>query len=104
MARYTNSRIIPNLHTTTVQTVFDSEQKKPGWDKHEIDWYWFIEVRLGNESDTPITVEDVRGIVRVGGNKWLRWIPGVRKTFVSSGNSDPPHSGNSEPSSNSRKR
>jgi hypothetical protein len=62
--------------------VFDTEQKKPGWDQHEVDYFWLVEVRLANESETTITVEEIRGKVRTGGNKWLRNIlPFVRKTI-----------------------
>jgi hypothetical protein len=82
MARYTNSRINPNLATTPMQIVVDTETKKPGWDKQDIDWYWLIEVRLANESETPITVEDIEGKVRVGGNKWLRWLFPITRKYL----------------------
>jgi hypothetical protein len=83
MARYINSRTIPNLKSVTVKMLFDTESKAPGWDLQEAEWYWLIEVRLANESETPITVEDIEGRVRVGGNKWIRWfLPAfTRKTL-----------------------
>lgn len=84
IARYTNSRIIPDLRTTTWKVIFDSDSKTPGWDLHEINWFWLVEVRLANESDTAITVEDVEVRVRVGGNKWLRGLfPFLRRTIPS---------------------
>ena len=49
-----------------MQAVFDSENKKPGWDEQPIDWHWFLEVQLANESETPVTIEDVQIRVRVG--------------------------------------
>ena len=45
-ARFVNSRTLPNLHTTTMQVMFDTENKKPGWDEHPIDWHWFLEIQL----------------------------------------------------------
>lgn len=81
-AVYLNSRLNPDLSTATLQDAFDTEAKKSGWDKKEIGWHWLIEVRLSNHSETPATIEEIEAIVRVGGNKWIRWIfPFVRKTI-----------------------
>ncbi len=33
MARNTNLRAIPDLHSATMQMVFDTEKKKSGWDQ-----------------------------------------------------------------------
>jgi hypothetical protein len=65
-ARFANSRLIPNLGTTTVQTMFNTEKKKPGWDEEPIDWHWFIEVHLVNDSDTSTVIEDVEIKARTG--------------------------------------
>jgi hypothetical protein len=67
MARYTNSRIILNLKTTTMKQVIDSEEKKPGWDLSPVDWHWLVEVQLANESDTPTTIEEVEVSVKLRG-------------------------------------
>jgi hypothetical protein len=82
MARYTNSRTIPNLKTVSAKLLVDTQNETPGWNEQECGWFWLIEVRLANESDTPITVEDIEGRVRVGGSKWLRKLfPFTRKTL-----------------------
>jgi hypothetical protein len=65
MATYTNSRIFPDLHTATIGDMFNTESKKPGWDLKELNWHWFIEIKLVNESDTPVTVEEFEVRVRV---------------------------------------
>jgi hypothetical protein len=71
IARYTNSRVCPDLHSATMQMMFDTEEKKPGWDEHKFDWNWFIELRLVNDSDTPTTVHKFETKVKAGGS-WLR--------------------------------
>lgn len=79
---YLNSRLNHDLSTVTMRDVFDTEERRPGWDEKEIGWHWIIEVRLSNHSDYPVTVEEVEATVKVGGQKWLRKIfPFLRKTI-----------------------
>src|SRR5271170_5191787 len=59
IARYTNSRWMPDLHSATMQMLFDSSGATPGWDEHRFDWDWFIEVQMVNDSDTPATVDGI---------------------------------------------
>src|SRR5262249_37351173 len=66
VARFINSRIVPNLHSVTLRDVFDSEAKRPGWDERPLDWWWFVEVKLVNDSESQVTVEDLVTRVRVG--------------------------------------
>jgi len=44
--RYVNSRQLPNLHTTPMKLVFETEAKTPGWDEYKIDWHWLVEVHV----------------------------------------------------------
>jgi len=67
---YTNARLCPDLHSATMQMMFDTQDKKPGWDEHKFDWNWFLELRLVNDSDTPTTVHEFEARVRAGGS-WL---------------------------------
>lgn len=67
VAKFVNSRLVPDLSTTTMKTVFDSQAKKSGWDEETIDWDWFIEVQLANDSDTPATIEKVEARAIAGG-------------------------------------
>jgi hypothetical protein len=69
VGKFLNSRITPNLKTTTMQVVFDSDAKRAGWDEHKLDWEWFVQVQLANDSDTPTTIEQVRVTV-VLKRKW----------------------------------
>jgi hypothetical protein len=46
--------------------VFETEEKRPGWDERKLDWFWFTEVQLANDSDTATTIEDVEVRVRTG--------------------------------------
>jgi hypothetical protein len=71
LARYTNARLCPDLHSATIQMMFDTEEKKPGWDEHRFDWNWFIELRLVNDFDTPTTVHEFEAKVKAGGS-WFR--------------------------------
>jgi len=71
-ARYTNARLCPDLHSATVQMMFDTQEKKPGWDEHKFDWNWFIELRLVNDSDTPTTVHEFEVKVKAGGSRLRR--------------------------------
>jgi hypothetical protein len=72
LAWYINARLCPDLHSATLQAMFDTEQKRPGWDtKYKFDWNWFIELRLVNDSDTPTTVHEFEVKVKAGGS-WLR--------------------------------
>lgn len=74
IARYTNARLCPDLHSATMEMWFDTQQKKPGWDEHKFDWNWFIELRLVNDSDIPTTVHEFEAKVKAGGS-WLRRLP-----------------------------
>ena len=79
-AIYLNCRLNPDLSTATLQDAFNTEAKTPGWDEKEIGWHCLFDVRLANHSETPVTIEEMEAIVRVGGNKWLRKIfPFARK-------------------------
>jgi hypothetical protein len=69
-ARFANSRTIPNLKTTTLEDVFKTESKAAGWDLRPLNWHWFLEIYLVNESETPVTIEDIEIEVKVG--KWPR--------------------------------
>lgn len=66
IGRYTNSRFVPDLSSATVQMVFDSEAKKPGWDETRFDWDWFLEVQVVNDSETPATIDRVETKVWIG--------------------------------------
>jgi hypothetical protein len=66
VARFTNARTLPNLHSATMRDLFETEAKTPGWDKREFDWDWFIEIKVANDSETPVTIEDVKYRLRVG--------------------------------------
>ncbi len=59
VARYTNSRTIPDMHSTTMQVWSDTEHKKPGWEDHLLNWDWFIEAQFANDSDIPTTVDNL---------------------------------------------
>lgn len=84
LARYANARLCPDLHRTTVQALFDTEQKKPGWDtKHKFDWNWFIQLRLVNDSDTPTTVHEFEVKVKAGGSWSRRLIRNTRRIETS---------------------
>jgi hypothetical protein len=72
IARYTNARLCPDLHSATTRMMFDTQQKKPGWDKHKFDWNWFIELRLVNDSETPTTVHEFEVKVKAGGSRLRR--------------------------------
>jgi hypothetical protein len=65
VARRTNSRVIPDLHTATMKVLFDTEKKTPGWDEHRFDWDWFIEVQMTNDSQTPTTIDGLEVTVSV---------------------------------------
>jgi hypothetical protein len=65
VARYVNSRTIPDLHSATMQMWFDTEHKKPGWDEHRFNWDWFIEAQIVNDSDTPTTVDSLQVTVSI---------------------------------------
>jgi hypothetical protein len=80
-AKYTNSITIPVLKKITVKMVVDTQEQNPGWDTQDVEWWWFIEVRLANDSETAITVENIEAKGRVGGNRWIRkLLPFTRRT------------------------
>jgi hypothetical protein len=84
LARYINARLCPDLHSATMGAMFDTEEKKPGWDtKHKFDWNWFVELRLVNDSDTPTTVHGVEVKVKAGGN-WFRRLIGMTRRLETS--------------------
>jgi hypothetical protein len=66
IGRYANSRIAPDLSSATMQMVFDTENKVPGWDEHRFDWDWFIEAQTVNDSETPTTIDRVAIKVWIG--------------------------------------
>src|SRR3989442_4948590 len=57
---------MPNLHTATMKDLFDTEEKKIGWDERKLDWWWFVEIKLANESDTPTTIDTLGARVLTG--------------------------------------
>jgi len=64
-----NSRTIPDLHTTPVAALFESQAKSSGWDERKLDWDCFLETQVTNDSDTPTTVTRVEARARVK-HKW----------------------------------
>ena len=66
IARYANFRAIPDLHTTTMQVLFNSQSKAPGWDEARFDWDWFIEVQFANASETPCTIDGLKAEISLG--------------------------------------
>lgn len=72
VARLTNSREFPNMHRVTMKTVFNEAEHQPGWDLEKLDWEWFTEIQLANDSDIPTTVDDVEVRVRVGHRWWFK--------------------------------
>jgi hypothetical protein len=71
VAKFVNARMFPDLSTTPTSVLFDTEMKTPGWDEVKIDWEWFIEVQLVNDSDAPTTIENVEVRTTVG-SKWRK--------------------------------
>jgi hypothetical protein len=71
VARYVNLRAIPDPHSATMQMVFDTEQKKPGWDEARFDWDWFVEVQMVNDSETRTTLDRLEAEI-YWGPKWKR--------------------------------
>jgi hypothetical protein len=69
LVRLLNSRTSPDLHTTTLAAVFESEAQTPGWDDKQLDWDCFLETQVTNDTDNPTTVTglEVRGRLR---RKW----------------------------------
>ncbi len=72
--RLMNSRTIPDLHTTPMAAVVESEHKTPGWDERKIDWYSFFEVQVTNDSDTPTTISGLEASARIK-RDWLKTKP-----------------------------
>jgi hypothetical protein len=68
-ARLINERIMPNLHTVTIDDLFKTERQTPGWDERKLDWWWFVEIQLANDSDTRTTIQTVGGRVTIGRHK-----------------------------------
>lgn len=79
VAVYTNVKIIPDLHNVTMKTMMDEEQKNPGWDLHDLKWYWLVELKMVNESEHAVTIDEEEAILRIGANKWIRKVPFIRK-------------------------
>jgi hypothetical protein len=73
VARYANSRVVPDLHTTTMRVVFDSQKKASGWDGTRIDWDLFVEVQFANSSETPCTIDGLKTEVSIG-PRWNKHI------------------------------
>ncbi len=69
--RYVNARLIPKLQTVSMRMLVETEKKMPGWERHRANWYWFVELQLVNESDTPVTVEEVEACVKLRGGRKL---------------------------------
>jgi hypothetical protein len=69
LVRLLNSRTSPDLHTTLVAAVFESQNKTPGWDDRKLDWDCFLETQITNDTDNPTTVTalEVRGRLK---RKW----------------------------------
>jgi hypothetical protein len=74
VCRLTNWRTIPDLHTTPMAALFESENKTPGWDERKIDWYSFMEVQVTNDSDTPTTISGLKTRAKTK-RGWLRTEP-----------------------------
>jgi len=71
-ARYTNSRVVPDLHSVTMQLMIDSAREVPGWDEKRFDWDWFIEVQMANDSETPTTIDDLLVVISTL-RSWKNW-------------------------------
>jgi hypothetical protein len=71
VARYTNLRATPDLHSATMGMVFETDQKKPGWDLHRFDWDWFVEIQMVNDSETRATLDHLK-IELISGPIWRR--------------------------------
>lgn len=71
IARYTNFRTIPDLHSATLGTFIDSQQKKPGWDEQRFDWDWFVEVQMLNDAETRTTFDRLEAEFALG-PKWRK--------------------------------
>lgn len=69
MARYANFRAIPDLHTTSMKVMSDTQNKVPGWDEARFDWDWFVEVQFANASETPCTIDGLKFEISLGSGK-----------------------------------
>jgi hypothetical protein len=72
IAKLSNSRIVPDLTTTPVMLMFDTQSQKPGWEKEKINWEWFPEIKVVNDSDIPTTIERVEVQAWSKRNWWSR--------------------------------
>lgn len=70
LVRLLNSRTVPDLHTTPVAAVFESQAKTPGWDERKLDWVCFLETQVTNDSDNPTTVTRLEARARVNPKWW----------------------------------
>jgi len=70
LVRLLNSRTNPDLHTTPVAAVFESQAKTRGWDERKLDWDCFLETQVTNDSDTPTTITRLEARARVKRNWW----------------------------------
>jgi hypothetical protein len=75
LARYVNARWAPDLHSATMQDVFEAEHKTPGWDERRFDWDWFIEIQLVNDSDTPTTIDNLEASIGFKPTWWSKKQP-----------------------------
>ena len=66
IAHFTNARVFPDLHKSTMLDMFETDKKAPGWEKRPIGWEWFMEVHVVNGS-RPIAIEDIEVEVKLDG-------------------------------------
>lgn len=72
VARLINSRFVPDIHTTTIGDVFDTQEKKAGWDEKKLNWRWLAEVQVANDADTPATIEGIETRAWIRRRLWQR--------------------------------
>jgi len=70
LVRLLNSRTTPDLHTTPLAAVFDSQAQTPGWDEQKLDWDCFLETQITNDTDNPTTVTGLQVRARVKRKWW----------------------------------
>ncbi len=66
VARYTNFRSIPDLHSVTGKNWIAAQDKRPGWDEQRFDWDWFVEVQMVNDSETRTTLDHLKSEITFG--------------------------------------
>jgi hypothetical protein len=72
IAKLSNSRFVPDLTTTPMRLFLESQSKRPGWDKEKLNWEWFPEISVVNDSDNPTTIERVEVQAWTKRNWWSR--------------------------------